>query len=372
MLPAPTINSSLWPTKIAERGLTNFVTPYAMARSAIFSTQIYRGQTGRPRYLEKTPLVCLGSMSVFQLAGEQLDQNDADVFYELLRRVIAQGDASAREARVQFNRLDLLKALGRTRGGKTITLLNESLERLTDATFYFEIPGLFTGRSRLILKALTKEEMHAQEYDYDVLIDVELSKLFARERWAFLRKKERDSLAGDPLAKGLHAYYATHKDPYPVLVDTLQALMGRQTMQPSKFKKALSDSLANLKAATGWHTCEIVNARGDAAKVCVVKKPPQAAKKPVKTASSSRPVTDHGIEAINWDAIHSSIDLVHRSVGELVALMDDQAKSDWVAVSGTHKTHDEDIAWETARGILERQWVSLLAERNPGSDPDDI
>jgi len=371
MLPAPTINAPLWPSKVADKGLTNFITPNAMARSAIFSTQVFRGQAARPRYLGKTPLACLGSMSVFQLAGEQLDQNDADVFYELLRRAIAQGDASAREARVQFNRTELLTALGRARGGKTLKLLNESLERLTDATFYFEIPGLFTGRSRLILKALTKE-IHAQECDYDVLIDVELAKLFAREQWAFLRKKERDSLAGDPLAKGLHAYYATHKEPYPVLVDTLQGLMGRQTMQPSKFKKALSASLAKLKAVTGWHTCEIANAGDDAAKVRVIKKPPQAAKKPVKAASSSRPAADHSIEAISWDAIDTPLALIHLSVDQLVALMDGQAKSEWAAILGTRNFRDEGIAWEAARHILERQCVALLAEQNPESDPYDI
>ena len=52
--------------------------------------------------------------------------------------------------------------------------------------------------------------------------------------------------------------------------------------------------------------------------------------------------------------------------------MDDQAKSQWAALSGTHTTHNEGSAWEAARGILERQWVALIAERNPGSDPYDI
>ena len=292
---APTISTSLWPTKVAQTGLTNCITPYAMARSAIFSTQVYRGQCTRPQYLEKTPLACLGGMSVFQLAGEQLDQNDADVFYELLRRVVAQGDGSAREARVQFNRTELLAAVGRARGGKTISCLaNLSRGSLTrPSTSKFQDSS---QAARLILKALTAEEMHTLEYDCDVLIDVELSKLLAREQWAFLRKRSVTAWQATP-AKGLHAYYATHKDPYPILVDTLQGLMGRQTMQPSKFKKALSTSLA-VKTATGWHACEIVKADGGATKVHIVKKPPQATKKPVKISLSSQPVADHNIKAI--------------------------------------------------------------------------
>lgn len=283
--PAPNNDIAHWPSFNAKSGLTSFITPHALARSAIFSTQIFRSLNSRPRHLEETPIKCMGKMSVSQLSGEQLDQNDADVFYELLKRGLQQGDSSSREARVQFNCGELIKALGRKKGGKTTKLLNDSIERLTDATFQFLIPELFTGRSRLILKALTKENASGLECDYDVLIDVELANLFANGQWSFLRKKERAAIAGDPLAKGLHAYYSTHKEPYPILVETLQALMGRESMQFSKFKRALEDSLANLKTATGWHTCEISQSGRHAGKVVILKQKPEAGKTSPKVAA---------------------------------------------------------------------------------------
>lgn len=258
MITSPPAQAS-WPT-IATQGLSNFITPLALVQSVVFSTQVFRARAVRPRYQEKTKLASLGHMSVFQLTGEQLDQNDADVFLELLRRVIKDGKGASREARIHFNRVELLRSLGRSKGGNSIKLLTESLERLTDATFYFQIPGLLTGKSRLILKSLARKDVPEMEADYDVLIDVELSKLFAQEQWSFIRKAEREMLAGDPLAKGLHAYYSTHREPHAMLVSTVQMLMGREGMQASKFRNALGQSLANIKKTTGWLRCEIVGA----------------------------------------------------------------------------------------------------------------
>lgn len=369
----------IWPSLPLGQGLSNFVAPYAFARSAIFSTQVFRSHLPRPHYSTKTELFCLGSLTVFQITGEQLDQNDADVFYELLRRAIEQASESTREARVQFNRISLLKALGRSKGGKTMKLLDDSVERLTDATFDFQIPGLMTGRSRLILKALKRDDVEGLEYDYDVLIDLELSKLFDRNQWTFLNKSVRHQLAGDPLAKGLYAYFSTHSEPFAVRIKTMQSFTGRESMQASKFRAAITSSLANLKAATGWHICEIAKSGRDAGMVVVEKqaresvktverKPFHAPKAPSRTPGCgnqprSKPVT--------WDSLKKHSDFVPLSVEDLVSLMDSQARVGWERFLAEVNTDDEDILWRAARGLLNRQWDALQAERGPAVDDDD-
>lgn len=345
----------LWPDCMSEQGLSNLITPNALAQSAIFSTQQFRGPTLRPRYVKKHKLASLGHMSVYQLAGEQLDQGDADVFFELLRRVVENGDGSEREARVQFNRIELLRALGRTKGGNTIKLLTESLDRLTDATFYFQIPGLLTGRSRLILKSLTREDAPELDADYDVLIDVELSKLFSQEQWSFLRKSEREALAHDPLAKGLHGYFSTFKAPFPILVGTLQQLMSREGMQPSKFKEALKASLVHLRKATGWHRCDLAESGPNKGKVVIEKKKPMLVK---KLASAPRLPTTQ-----SWLNIQSNQDLAALSLAELEALMDGSANEEWAATRAAFNTDDKDLHWRAARVILERQWVAEQTHR---------
>ncbi|OWJ57812.1 plasmid replication initiator TrfA [Paraburkholderia caledonica] len=249
----------------------NLVTAHALARSAIFSTQSYRCHAQRPLYLEKTPLTSTSDIKVFQTAGHQLDQGDADVFYELLRRVFASECEMQRESRVCFNRAELLKALGRSSGGKTRKLLDESLDRLFRAEFEFSVPGLFTGKSRLILKMHRRDKESTAVFDFDVLLDVELAKLFDRKQWALLRQSQRQLLEGNPLARGLHAFYSTLVSPYPMYPETLKQLMGRQTMQESKWRAALLTALDKLKRATGWTRCELETEGKNAGKVVVVR-----------------------------------------------------------------------------------------------------
>lgn len=271
-----------WPKLPLPHGLgKNLVTAHALARSAIFSTQVYRGPVERPEYREMTELATSKSsdIQVFQTAGHQLDQGDADVFYELLRRVFAQGGKTDREAHVCFNRNELLKVLGRTRGGRTNRLLDESLDRLYRADFYFSVPDVFVGKSRLILKMLQCGSERTMDFDYDVLIDVELARLFGTNQWTLLKQSERAKLAGNPLARGLHTYYASlPNSAFGTKTSTLKSMMGRESMHEGKWRTSLKNALIAIKEATGWHTCELRAAASGDWKVFIIKDNELAAK----------------------------------------------------------------------------------------------
>ncbi|MCP3722370.1 hypothetical protein M3I53_04350 [Paraburkholderia sp. CNPSo 3272] len=272
MTATPNNTLAAWHKLQLPHGLgTNFVTAQTLARSAIFSTLTYGPKARRPQYLSKTQLATTDTsgIKVFQTAGQGLDQGDADVFYELLRRVVNSGQERHREARVYFNRGEVIKALGRTPGGNTRKLLDDSLDRLFHAEFEFSVPGLFVGKSRLILKMLGPECESETEHDYDVLLDVELARLFDGGQWTLLRRSVMQSLKGNPLAKGLYAYYSTHLSPYPMLPGTLRDLMGRKGMQLSKFVAVLRPALAEVKKATGWAKCELELTEKNAGKVVV-------------------------------------------------------------------------------------------------------
>ncbi|KGS45061.1 trfA family protein [Burkholderia pseudomallei ABCPW 107] len=259
-----------WPKLRLKHGLNNnLVTAHALARSAIFSTRFYRSHAERPLYRERTRLPSTSDIEVFQTAGHQLDQGDADVFYELLRRVFADGNETCRESHVVFGRAELLRALDRSAGGKTRKLLDESLDRLYHAEFEFSVPGLFSGKSRLILKMHRLEKRTDAGEDYDVLLDVELARLFDGNRWTVLRQSQRRLLDGKPLAKGLHAYFSTLLTPHPMLPETLLRLMGRQGMQLSKGLDVLLPALAHVKLVTGWAKCELETQGVHAGKIVV-------------------------------------------------------------------------------------------------------
>jgi hypothetical protein len=266
--------TAAWPKLPLPHGLgKNLVTAHALARVAVFSTQKYGPKAQRPVYMSKTRLGATHSseIEVFQTAGAGLDQGDADVFYELLRRVFNDARETHREARVCFNRSEFIKALGRASGGKTRALLDESLSRLFRAEFEFSVPGVFVGKSRLILKMLRTDRETERDNDYDVLLDVELARLFTERQWTLLRRSILQSLKGNPLAKGLYVYFSTHTCPYPMLTTTLRDLMGRPDMQLSKFEDVLEPALRELKKATGWAKCELGLTGKTAGKVVVEK-----------------------------------------------------------------------------------------------------
>lgn len=240
----------------------------ALVRSAVFSTQEYSGGAKRPEITEPLQLAAIAPYQIEQTTGVRLSQSDADLFFWLLSRAYRAGTPTG-NAWVFFKRSEALAALGRTRGGKTDTLLEDSLQRLSAAEFVYEWLGS-GGRTKL-LSNTERFNDEDKPYDYKVMIANGVAALLDDGEWLVLPKQVREQLAGDPLAKGLHAFYASHKSAYPMLPNTLKALMGRESMQDSKWRQALEKSLAKVQAATGWFQCELVHAGPLAGKVVIQK-----------------------------------------------------------------------------------------------------
>lgn len=253
-----------------------------LVRSAAFSTLDYSGAAIRPEIKEPLILATIAPYHLEQVAGVRLSQSDAELFFWLLSRVYRSG-APKGSAWVYFKLSEAVAALGRTRGGKTDALLEESLMRLYQADFAYELPGT-VGRARLV-SCIERFGDGEKPYDYKVMVSDGVAALLDGGEWLALQGKEREQLAGDPLAKGLHAFYTSHKSAYPMLPSTLKALMGRESMQDSKWQHALKRALAKVQAATGWPQCEVAEAGLYAGKVVVQKgyKRPRRPKKPAET-----------------------------------------------------------------------------------------
>lgn len=265
-----TTSHTAWPELTLPHGLLadTRIAANMLVRSAAFSTLDYAGGAVRPAIDEPLSLAAIAPYSLEQVAGVRLSQTDADLFYWLLSRAY-RGGAPRGNARVYFKRGEALAALGRGRGGKTDVLLDESLARLYQADFKYAVPGA-VGRSRLV-SCIERFDDDDKPYDYRVTVSDGVAALLDGGEWLVLLGKEREQLAGDPLAKGLHAFYTSHKSAFPMLPSTLKALMGRESMQDSKWRHALDRALAHLKEVTGWVQCEVVKAGPLAGKVVVLK-----------------------------------------------------------------------------------------------------
>lgn len=262
-----TARSSIWPELNLPYGFweETRIAPNILVRSAAFSTLDYTGGAVRPEVMEPLKLSALSQYRIDQVAGVRLSQTDADLFFWLLSRLYRSGAPKDR-AWIYFKRSEALT--GRARGGKTDLLLEDSLQRLIRAEFSYEALGV-VGRTRLLSSVERFDE--DKPYDFRVTVSDGVAQLLANGDWMALSGTEREELAGDSLAKALHAFYSSHKTVYPMFPATLKSLTGRESMQESKWRHALKKSLARVQEVTGWAGCHLVENGENAGKVVVRK-----------------------------------------------------------------------------------------------------
>jgi hypothetical protein len=250
---------------------SNSAVPHVIARSEIFSSQIYRGSVERPKAIVPLKIDTLGGATIIQTSGHRLDQSDADVFYELVCAFFTRAHNNEDNLQILIEHRDLLARVGRSKGGKTNALLRNSLERLVDARFdILEADG--NHYSIGILKNVTYPAEGSFKKEIKIKFDARLIELYLGNQWAILKKKER-SVLKSPIAKALYAYYKTHNNkPFPLLPTTIRRLVGRSETKNAKWLTQLRIALDELKNSTGWQVCELVKSGDRTGKVVVVKR----------------------------------------------------------------------------------------------------
>lgn len=223
----------------------NPAAPHAILRSSLFSS-IDFGKTARAVFTKPTQLGHSGAAKVMQCAGQQLDQADADVYLALLRNALNQPQSGEDVIRIVVKANSLLAEIGRSAGGSDRKWLRESLARLKRASFLFEIPGLIEVEWSLVASLVT-DTWHT----YQVEINRNTAALL-NNGYSFIAIDVRKKLKADPLARFLHAFYCTHASPWPMTIETIQKISGRESQRSDRFLKVLTTSISNLSNVTGW------------------------------------------------------------------------------------------------------------------------
>lgn len=283
---------------------SNTLTARALVRSAVFSTQPYRGPSARPCYQRPTRLASADEFEVWQLSGWQLDQADAELWHQIVRVAVLQNQGTVTShATVNVSHTQLMSAAARNKGGKTRTLLSSSLQRLMAATFEIQ-----SRRQAVLFQPLMAvTAASTQSGRLDVTLGAGLPELVQGRQFVILRRSERTPLLREPLACGLHAYFASHVMPYPIKSHTLKRLLGRGSMQDSKWRLALTAALVRLREVTGWSVCNL----GTDGKVTVVRtqgKAPNAAfpGMPIPERMATASLNDASMEL---ECIRTAIDI---------------------------------------------------------------
>jgi TrfA protein len=226
--------------------------PNVLLRSALFAgihsskRQFIGIQTSPEKEPEGVTIASQDGQSI-KYAGTQLNQYDADVFFELMHR-------SRREAlgnAVFFTGADFLASIGRTRNDLNYEDLDDSLRRLNRGTLdvFWQVGAKrYTFVGSLVGNYIREDESKL----YRVSLSPEIKTLFSPASYTQLEWEERLKLKGKPLALWLHSYFSTHAKPFPVSASYLKEKTGSPTKLVKHFKPELRTALKALESLDGW------------------------------------------------------------------------------------------------------------------------
>ena len=226
--------------------------PNALLRSALFAGihSKKRQVLGKQLRPEKKPEgVTVASQDGIRIkfAGTQLNQYDADVFFEALHRA----RRHPLDTECAFKGADFLNEIGRTRNDLNYEDLDESLDRLRRGTLEVEwdVQGRHYVFSGGLIASYTRETTSKR---YKVTFSPDVRHLFAPSSWTQLEWDERKALRASPLAQWLHSYFSTHAAPFPVTLGFLHEKSGSPTKLLKHFKTELKNAFASLEEKLGW------------------------------------------------------------------------------------------------------------------------
>lgn len=223
-----------WPD--AVRGVPN-----AALRGALFSISKEREMAKKRQRLATVD----GYQIIFK--GERFNQNDLDL-WEMLLHI---GRQQPYGKHIEFVAGDLLKSLGRDKGGADYEGLKEDISRLMGGV----VEITFTDTKETFIGSLIHNAYREETTQrYVIVFDEKMRKLYDAG-YTHVDWEQRMKLKDNSLAKFLHGFYATHAAPLRYKVETIKELSGSTTERLTDFRKALRIALEKLKgvgAITSW------------------------------------------------------------------------------------------------------------------------
>ena len=219
------IQLPLWPEP--KRG-----TPNSFIRSALFAAIQSKDRV----FLKDATLASQKGIAV-KFTGEQLNQEDLTVWETLahLARQHPLGETC------EFSAHSLLKSLGMHTGLSQHKQLHSTIIRLTACAVQITHEGkTYFGP---LVKSGLKDELTSH---YRIELNRELIRLFGDSQWTALDWQQRQQLRGKHLSQALHAFYSSHRQPFPVKLDTLRGYVGSKNQQKAGFKVKLRAALDEL------------------------------------------------------------------------------------------------------------------------------
>ena len=229
--------------------------PNPLLRSALFAgvpsryRKVFEARSSASHEPEGITIASQDGISL-RYTGTQLNQYDADVFFEIIHRLRRNPLGQA----AYFNGCDFLRAIGRHTSKPDYEDLDTSLRRLKRGV----LDVRWTTRDRHLIYTGSLIDSLVRDTatrEYCVSLSPNTKTLFESSSFTYLEWSERKRLIRSPLAQWLHSYYSTHAKPFSVTIAFLQTTSGQDSARTRDFLRSLRNALEMLQEQVGW-TCE--------------------------------------------------------------------------------------------------------------------
>lgn len=248
---ATAVQLPMWPEDM--RGLPN-----AFARSALFT--VANARKGARDNFKRKLIASVNGVSI-TYTGEELRQDDEDVFLQILH-INRHHELGIP---VQFTAYAMLRELSWTTNSASYRRLIDCLDRLKASaiTVTLDLPsGGSRGYSGSLIRSFRWRQEGGTEpmRQWQILLEREIVSLFGPTDYSRLEWRTRLQLA--PMAKWLHSFYYTHREPVPYSVARIKELTGSEIKELYQFRYKLKKALESLVEA-GFFVTARIDARTD-------------------------------------------------------------------------------------------------------------
>jgi hypothetical protein len=234
----------LWPE--GRRAIPNL-----FVRSALFNA---RNKRTPRKFLKEAPIFVIGEHGSITYTGEELRQEDATVWLQLIQLA----KDSPLGSPIEFTPYAFCTALGWRITGGAYSRLREILTRLQATSLKAYSRQLERGVS---LSMLPKFEWRDQASNtslkkYRVTIAEELLDLFSNNRYTRVEWGQR-LLLSTGVATWLHGYFASHKNNFALCLETIKHGCGIETSSTKHLKATIENALKQL-CSVGFITAYVL------------------------------------------------------------------------------------------------------------------
>lgn len=211
--------------------------PNQVVRSALFNA---RNRNVPRAYMKDVEISVIGDGSI-TYRGEELRQDDATVWMQMihLAKSLPLG------ATVEFTAYSFCKAVKWPICNGSYERLRASLRRMQATSLAIYSSRLKEGVSLSMIPFFEWKDTGKILKRYQVQLAPQLVSLFKDMQYTQVEFEQRLNLP-DGIATWLHTYFASHKKPFPISLDSIKKGSGMTTEKTKHLRQAVEGALKNL------------------------------------------------------------------------------------------------------------------------------